>query len=125
MAVRTRKGREAVTTYRVMERLDDFTLLQVQPETGRTHQIRVHLSAIGHPVVGDKVYGGTREKKFRVSGFGFRAKPERQMLHAWKLGFFHPRTHEWMEFEASLPADFSCWLPTEPSIDTTTDPGRR
>ncbi|MCZ7625810.1 MAG: RluA family pseudouridine synthase [Candidatus Methylomirabilis sp.] len=60
MAVGTRKGREAVTTYRVMKRLPGLTLLQLQPYTGRTHQIRVHLSAIGHPVVGDKVYGGTK-----------------------------------------------------------------
>ena len=119
MAVGTRKGREAVTTYRVMKRLDGFTLLQVHPETGRTHQIRVHLSAMGHPVVGDKVYGGTREKKFRVSGFGFRVKPKRQLLHAWKLGLFHPRTDNWMEFEAPLPADFMSWLHTEPSVDTT------
>jgi hypothetical protein len=70
MAVGTRKGREAVTTYRVMKRLDGFTLLQVHPETGRTHQIRVHLSAIGHAVVGDKVYGGRREKRCGVRGAG-------------------------------------------------------
>ena len=113
MAVRTRKGRAAVTTYRVMKRLDGYTLLQLHPETGRTHQIRVHLSSIGHAVVGDKVYGGTREKKFRVSGFGFRVQAERQLLHAWKLGFFHPRTEEWMEFEAPLPADFTSWLHSE------------
>ena len=80
-------------SYRALQRLDGFTLLQVQPETGRTHQIRVHLSAIGHPVVGDKVYGGTREKKFRV-------RAERQMLHAWRLGLFDPKTDSWMESEA-------------------------
>ena len=96
-----------MTTYRVMKRLDGFTLLQLHPETGRTHQIRVHLSAIGHPVVGDKVYGGRREKKFRVLGSGFWVTAERQLLHAWKLGLFHPRTNEWMEFEAPLPADFA------------------
>jgi len=62
--VQTRKGRAAVTTYRVMQRLDGFTLLQVQPETGRTHQIRVHLSALGHAVVGDKVWK-ERFKRFR------------------------------------------------------------
>ncbi|MGH7410698.1 MAG: RluA family pseudouridine synthase [Candidatus Methylomirabilis sp.] len=119
MAVKTRQGREAVTLYRVMQRLDGFTLLQVHPETGRTHQIRVHLSAIGHPVVGDKVYGGRREKKFRVSGFGFRVKAERQLLHASKLGLFHPKTNEWMEFQAPLPADFTSWLHAEPPAGTT------
>jgi 23S rRNA pseudouridine1911/1915/1917 synthase len=125
MAVGTRKGREAVTTYKVMKRLDGFTLLQLHPETGRTHQIRVHLSSIGHPIAGDKVYGGTREKKFRVSGFGFRVRAERQLLHSWKLGLFHPKTNEWMEFEAPLPADFASWLHTEPSADTTRETGIR
>ena len=119
MAVRTRRGRAAVTTFKVMKRLDGFTLLQLHPETGRTHQIRVHLSSIGHPVVGDKIYGGKREQKFRVSGFGFRVMAERQMLHAWRLGFFHPKTDAWMEFEAPLPADFTNWLHIEPSPDTT------
>jgi 23S rRNA pseudouridine1911/1915/1917 synthase len=98
MAVRSRKAREALTAYRVMKRLDGFTLLQVHPETGRTHQIRVHLSAIGHPVVGDKVYGGRKEKGSAAG---------RQLLHAWKLGLFHPRTHTWMEFEAPIPPDFT------------------
>jgi 23S rRNA pseudouridine1911/1915/1917 synthase len=111
MAVRTRKGREAVTLYRVLKLLNGFTLLQLQPQTGRTHQIRVHLSAIGHPVVGDKVYGGTKEKRFKVQGSRFKDKVERHLLHAWKLGLFHPRTEAWMEFEAPLPEDFTDWLP--------------
>ena len=115
MAVRTRRGREAVTTYRTMKRLDGFTLLELQPETGRTHQIRVHLSSIGHTVVGDKVYGGRKERK--PSAVGSRSAvsvtAERQLLHAWKLGLFHPRTGEWMEFEAPLPADFTRWLRSE------------
>ena len=114
MAVRTRKGREAVTTYRVMKRLDRFTLLQLHPETGRTHQIRVHLSSIGHAVVGDKVYGGRQERRSGARAGTYEVKAERHLLHAWKLGLFHPRTNEWMEFEARLPADFTCWLHTEP-----------
>lgn len=119
MAVRTRKGREAVTIYRVMKRLDSLTLLQLQPHTGRTHQIRVHLSAIGHPVVGDKLYGGTKEKRFKVHGSRFTGKAERHLLHAWKLGLFHPRTDEWMEFEAPLPPDFTTWLDAGPPTDTS------
>ena len=110
MAVRTRRAREALTTYRVMKRLDGRSLLQVDPETGRTHQIRVHLSAMGHPVVGDKVYGGRKERALAAG---------RQLLHAWKLGLFHPRTHAWMEFEAPIPADFASWLQTEASMDAT------
>ena len=104
-----------MTTYRVIQRMGRLTLLQLQPQTGRTHQIRVHLSAIGHPVVGDKVYGGRRERKAAVSGqrSAVSLTVERHLLHAWKLGLFHPRTNEWMEFEAPLPADFSASLATQ------------
>jgi 23S rRNA pseudouridine1911/1915/1917 synthase len=99
MGVRTRKGREAETTYRVLRRLDGYTLLEVSPTTGRTHQIRVHLSAIGHPVVGDTLYGGRRERKTRL-------KAPRQLLHAWKLSFTHPGAGHRIEVTAPLPADF-------------------
>jgi 23S rRNA pseudouridine1911/1915/1917 synthase len=119
MAVCTRKGREAVTIYRVMKLFNGSTLLQLQPHTGRTHQIRVHLSAIGHPVVGDKLYGGRRERKWRMESGEWRVEAERHLLHAWKLGLFHPRTDEWMEFEAPLPLDFTSWLHAEPSTGTT------
>lgn len=99
MGVRTRKGRETETTFRVLRSTPDCSLVEVMPTTGRTHQIRVHLSAIGHPVVGDKLYGGRRERKSRL-------KAAHQLLHAWKLGFTHPRTGVWMESTAPLPHDF-------------------
>ncbi|MFQ5657367.1 MAG: RluA family pseudouridine synthase [Candidatus Methylomirabilales bacterium] len=99
MGVRTRKGREAETTYHVLRSAPDCSLLEVMPTTGRTHQIRVHLAALGHPVVGDKLYGGRRERKspWRVS---------RQLLHAWKLAFTHPRTGARVESTAPFPCDF-------------------
>jgi 23S rRNA pseudouridine1911/1915/1917 synthase len=87
-------GRESVTSYRVAERFRGASLVEVQPKSGRTHQIRVHLAAIGHPVVGDRVYG-------KASGV-FR----RQMLHAWRISFDHPATGQRVEFEAPVAADF-------------------
>jgi 23S rRNA pseudouridine1911/1915/1917 synthase len=92
MAVAT-KGREARTQYNVVKYIGDYTLLEVKPETGRTHQIRVHLSAIGYPVVGDKVYG---VKSTYLS---------RQFLHASRLGFKLPSTDEYVEFTSDLPPD--------------------
>ena len=86
-------GREARTEYRVIKYIGDYTLLEVRPETGRTHQIRVHLSAIGYPVVGDKVYG---VKSGELS---------RQFLHACRLGFKLPSTGEYVEFESELSPD--------------------
>jgi 23S rRNA pseudouridine1911/1915/1917 synthase len=103
MGVRARGGREACTTYRVLRRLPDMTLIEAGLETGRTHQIRVHLAHIGHPVVGDATYGGRRERRFAGSD---AVRAERQMLHAWRLGFRHPRTDAWMEFTAPVPTDF-------------------
>ena len=94
MAVVT-KGREARTEYRVIRYIGDYTLLEVRPETGRTHQIRVHLSAIGYPVVGDKVYG---VKSPFLS---------RQFIHASRLGFHLPSTGEYMEFKSELPPDLA------------------
>jgi len=87
------EGREARTEYYVIKYIGDYTLLEVRPETGRTHQIRVHLSAIGYPVVGDKVYG---VKSAYLS---------RQFLHACRLGFKLPSSSEYIEFNLELPPD--------------------
>ena len=89
-------GKRAVTHYRVLERFGRYTLVEAVLETGRTHQIRVHMAYIRHPLLGDSLYG-------RGSG---SAGARRQMLHAGILGFNHPRTGEYMEFEAPLPDDF-------------------
>jgi len=86
-------GREARTEYRVIKYIGDYTLLEVMPETGRTHQIRVHLAAIGFPVVGDKVYG---VKSLYLS---------RQFMHACRLGFKLPSSGEYVEFKSELPPD--------------------
>ena len=88
-------GKESVTTFKVLERFGDFTLLELKLETGRTHQIRVHMAYIGHPVLGDPLYG----PKKVIGDFG-------QFLHAKTLGFTHPRTNEYMEFESELPEIF-------------------
>lgn len=103
MGVRAWGGREARTLYHVLRRLPDMTALALDLETGRTHQIRVHLAHIGHPVIGDQVYGGRRERR-RVASNEPRA--DRQMLHAWHLAFRHPTTDAWVEFTAPLPEDF-------------------
>lgn len=91
-----KNGKRAVTHFKVIERFQGYTLIQCKLETGRTHQIRVHMASIGHPLVGDPVYG-YKKQKFNIQG---------QMLHAKKLGFVHPTTEEYMEFEAPLPRDF-------------------
>lgn len=93
-------GREAVTRYKVIERFDGFTHIRVRLETGRTHQIRVHMAYIGHPVAGDEVYG---PKKVITELGG-------QCLHAKKIGFIHPRTGEYMEFDSPLPDYFKKFL---------------
>lgn len=105
MAV-VRGGRPALSLYRVRRRFERFTLLDVELKTGRTHQIRVHLSWLKHPVVGDDVYGGGRDRT--VPEPRIRAqinKLGRQFLHAARLGFRHPGTNEWLQFNAPLPPD--------------------
>jgi 23S rRNA pseudouridine1911/1915/1917 synthase len=111
MAVTRVKGRESVTQYRVLERFDLCELLSIRLKTGRTHQIRVHLSYLNHPVLGDPEYGG-RQKW--IKGIHDQERPfaqkllgaiDRQALHAKKLGFVHPRTDEYKEFDSDLPED--------------------
>nr|WP_240548145.1 RluA family pseudouridine synthase [Paenibacillus lignilyticus] len=92
--VTQRGSKEAVTHFQVAERLGDFTLLELKLETGRTHQIRVHMKYIGHPLAGDPIYG--RNKTIGLKG---------QALHAAVLGFDHPRTGEYLEFSAPIPPD--------------------
>lgn len=103
MGVKREGGREARTAFRVLRRAAGRTLLELGLETGRTHQIRVHLAHIGHPVVGDQVYGGRRERHGAGEG-------GRQLLHAWRIGFRHPATDAWLEFEAPIPPDFRAAL---------------
>ncbi len=98
MAV-TKNGKEAITHFTVLKRFKDFTLVECALETGRTHQIRVHFSYIGHPLVGDKVYG-----RRKVIG------DEGQFLHAKTIGFLHPSTGQWMEFDSELPEYFKVFL---------------
>jgi 23S rRNA pseudouridine1911/1915/1917 synthase len=94
MAV-VRSGRPAQTMYRAVEYFDDYTLLEVRPHTGRTHQVRVHLAWLGYPVVGDGVYGRRRQPLLK----------ERHFLHAAELRFVHPATNETVEFQAPLPPE--------------------
>ncbi|MGH7984093.1 MAG: RluA family pseudouridine synthase [Candidatus Udaeobacter sp.] len=95
MQVTSLRGRAAKTEYRVIRSSDQASLIECRLHSGRTHQIRVHLHHLGHAVLGDKVYAARFAENF-----------PRQMLHAWKLGFYHPRIGEWKNFEAPLPADF-------------------
>ena len=96
MSIARRQGRSAKTEYRVLRTGNDMSLLECTLHSGRTHQIRVHLHHLGHPVLGDKLYGGKRAGDF-----------SRQMLHAWKLAFRHPRSGDEMSFEAPVPPDFA------------------
>ncbi len=96
MAVIEKNSKYALTRYRVLRRYGNYTYLELVLDTGRTHQIRVHMSYKGHPIVGDEVYG-RRENEFKMKG---------QLLHARRLSFVHPESGELMEFEAELPDDF-------------------
>jgi 23S rRNA pseudouridine1911/1915/1917 synthase len=100
MSIARRQGRSAKTEYRVLKSRDNVSLVECILHSGRTHQIRVHLHHLGHPVLGDKLYGGKRAGDF-----------PRQMLHAWKLGFRHPRTGDAVLFTATIPADFESATP--------------
>ena len=101
MSINEKKGKEAVTHYRVLQRFRRFTFVECQLETGRTHQIRVHMASIGHPLLGDQVYGPAKVPFSGLQG---------QTLHAGVLGIIHPSTGEYMEFTAPLPAYFEAIL---------------
>lgn len=96
MAINEKNGKPAVTHYKVLERFDKYTYIECQLETGRTHQIRVHMTSIGHPLLGDEVYGNVK-CPFKLEG---------QTLHAMTIGFIHPTTGEYVEYEAPLPEYF-------------------
>lgn len=96
MAINHKNGKNAVTHYKVLERFGRFTWIECRLETGRTHQIRVHMASIGHPLLGDALYGPTK-CPYQLQG---------QTLHAYVLGFIHPSTGEYMEFQAPLPDYF-------------------
>lgn len=96
MAINERNGKDAMTHYRVLERFDKYTYMEFKLETGRTHQIRVHMASIGHPLLGDEVYG-PKKSPFHLEG---------QTLHAAVIGFIHPKNKAYIEVEAPLPEYF-------------------
>jgi 23S rRNA pseudouridine1911/1915/1917 synthase len=107
MSTASRRGKAALTRWTVLERFGAVTLMEAKIDTGRTHQIRVHLSSLGHPVVGDSVYGGSKRT---VENPALRAELKRltrQALHASRLSFLHPVTEEEMTFESPLPEDMA------------------
>jgi len=118
MSTITHKGRTAETSWRVRERFQDISLLELTLKTGRTHQIRVHCATLGHPIVGDQVY--CSRKRLREPARLFSGKSSsiaallkavpRQMLHAWRLGLVHPHTGEFMTFESPIPGDMAALM---------------
>ena len=96
MAINEKNGKPAITHYKVLERFSNYTYMEFKLETGRTHQIRVHMASIGHPLLGDTVYSSGKSP-FKTQG---------QTLHAMTIGFIHPRTNEYMEISAPLPEYF-------------------
>ncbi len=96
ISVNAKYGRNAVTHYKVLKRFEKYTYIECQLETGRTHQIRVHMASIGHPILGDDIYSN-RNCPFKLEG---------QTLHAKTIGFIHPRNEQYVEFEAPLPNYF-------------------
>ncbi len=100
MCITEKNSKNAVTHYRVLQRFMEYTLVECKLETGRTHQIRVHMASLGHPVMGDKTYG-VKKEKYNLSG---------QLLHAKIVGFIHPITKEYMEFETDIPERFKKFL---------------
>lgn len=103
MAINYKNGKDAVTHYRVLERFGNYSYIECRLETGRTHQIRVHMTSIGHPLLGDLVYAPSQKNGFHLEG---------QTLHAQILGFYHPVQKKYMEFEAPLPDYFVKLLKT-------------
>jgi 23S rRNA pseudouridine1911/1915/1917 synthase len=114
MAVHEERGRSATTTFRVLEKLNNATLVEASLHTGRTHQVRVHFQFLGHPIVGDLTYGQRQNRRLKeLTG----CHADRQMLHASELTFRHPQTGTPMTFRAPWPEDFqetAAWLRLEP-----------
>lgn len=100
MCITEKNSKNAVTYYKVLKRFKEYTFIECRLKTGRTHQIRVHTASIGHPVLGDKTYG-LKKEKYNLNG---------QLLHAKLLGFVHPITNEYMEFETDIPERFEKFL---------------